>query len=300
MKELNMRQQFTETLSNLMQKDKNVTILLGDIGVFGFRQVFTDYPNRIYNIGILEQATIGLASGLSSTGLNPVVHTIAPFLVERCYEQLKLDFGYQQLGGNFVSVGASYDYAALGCSHHCPGDIGILKNIPGMSLIVPGTAQEFDTLFKEAYNNGKSNYFRLSETTNRSDQPVSFGKGICLKKGKKGTVIVIGPMLDAVIEATKEIEVNILYFTTIYPFDKNLIKSIIDNNEKIVIVEPFYSGSITLEVLEALGDKHIQIKHIGVPRKFLSNYGSKEEHDLDLGLDAKSINKKLKKYFFDI
>ena len=290
---LNMRQQFTATIADLMRIDESLTVLLGDIGVFGFRNVFAEHPERIYNIGILEQTTVGMASGLSMTGLIPVVHTIAPFLVERCYEQLKLDFGYQRLGGNFVSVGASYDYAALGCSHHCPGDIGILKNIPGMSIVVPGTAAEFDKLFKESYNNQKPNYYRLSESSNKSDQEVNFGKGNLVKKGSGGTVIVVGNMLQAVIEATEEIDVNILYYTTIYPFDRDLLRSVILTDQKIIIIEPFYSGSITLDVIESLQDINVKISHIGVPREFLTNYGTKSEHDTALGFDNVSINKKI-------
>lgn len=293
MKELNMRQQFTATLTELMKSDERLTILLGDIGVFSFRHVFSDYPTRIYNIGILEQSTISLASGLAMTGLIPVVHTIAPFLVERCYEQLKLDFGYQKLGGNFISVGGSYDYAALGCSHHCPGDVGILKNIPGMSIVVPGSAREFDILFKESYYNGKPNYYRLSEDSNNSDQNVNFGKGCLVKKGNKASIIVVGPMLQPVLEACSDLDVNILYYTTIYPFDHELLQSIILSDEKVVIIEPYYSGSITFDVLTSLENKNVNISHIGVPREFLTNYGTKSEHDINLGLDSNSIRKKL-------
>ena len=288
-----MRQQFTATLSELMKADERLTILLGDIGVYGFRHVFANHPTRIYNIGILEQSTVGLASGLAMTGLIPVVHTIAPFLVERCYEQLKLDFGYQQLGGNFISVGASYDYAALGCSHHCPGDVGILKNIPGMSIVVPGTAKEFDGLFRESYDNTKPNYYRLSENSNTIDQPVKFGKGCIIKKGTRGTILAIGNMLEAVLEASAEMDVTILYYTTIYPFDQTLLQETIANNDKLVIIEPYYSGTIALDVLECLGNKQVSISHIGVPRTFLTNYGTKAEHDQYLGLDAGSMRNKL-------
>ena len=86
--------------------------------------------NRYYNIGICEPSMVNLAAGFSKVGLNPVVHTIAPFLIERSYEQIKLDFGYQNLNGNFISVGNSYDYAGLGCTHHCPSDVAILSAVP--------------------------------------------------------------------------------------------------------------------------------------------------------------------------
>ena len=125
-----MRKQFVNTFESLISTDENLVLLLGDIGVFGFRNSFTKFPERVMNVGVLEQSTVGMAAGLARMGMNPVIHTIAPFLVERAYEQIKVDFGYQKLGCNLVSVGGSYDYAALGCTHHCPGDVGVLQNIP--------------------------------------------------------------------------------------------------------------------------------------------------------------------------
>src|SRR5258708_3697156 len=103
---MNIRQQFVATVESLLQDDSKLMVLLGDIGVFGFRNSFAAYSDRVINIGILEQATVSFAAGLSREGLVPIFHSIAPFVVERAYEQLKNDFCYQQLGGNFVSVGA--------------------------------------------------------------------------------------------------------------------------------------------------------------------------------------------------
>ena len=111
----------------------------------GKKVIESKYPKAL-NIGILEQATTSFAAGLSKVGFIPIVHTIASFMVDRAFEQLKIDFGYQKLNGNFISVGGSYDYAALGCTHHCPGDIAVLKTLPGMQIVVPGTPNEFDLL----------------------------------------------------------------------------------------------------------------------------------------------------------
>ena len=72
-----------------------------------------------------------------------------------------------------------------------------------------------------------------------------------------------------------------------------MLRSNISENEKLVIIEPYYSGAITLDILEALVDKNVHLHHIGVPREFLTNYGTKEEHDEKLGLNATSIRQKL-------
>lgn len=288
-----MRQQFVSTVSRIMGNDERLVVLLGDIGVWGFRDAFHDYPTRIYNIGILEQATIGVASGLALGGFIPVVHTIAPFLVERAYEQLKLDFGYQNLNGNFVSVGASYDYAALGCTHHCPGDIGVLKNIPTMNIIVPGTASEFDTLFRQVYAEPFPKYYRLTEESNEEGRAVEFGKAILVKKGKQAIVIAIGPMLQPVLEATHDKDVTILYYTTIKPFDVDTIRQTIGQCQKIVVCEPCYTGSVTEEIMEACKPIPVRVDHIGIPHKFLTSYGTGKEYSKFLGLDTEGIRKKI-------
>ncbi len=291
---MSMRKQLVKTVESLLVKDEKLVVLLGDIGVFGFRKAFETFPTRVYNIGILEQSTIGMAAGLSMTGLIPLVHTIAPFLVERCTEQLKDDFGYQKLGGNFVSVGASYDYASLGGTHHCPGDVGILKNIPGMEIVVPGTASEFDQLFSQSYADGRPTYYRLSERENIESYDVEFGKANIIKKGDKATVIAVGPTLKPVLEACKDEDVTILYYTTVAPFDANVLKENCASG-KILLCGPYYKGVLVWEIMEALKPRPIRIETIGVPHEFLTHYGIAEEHDEYIGMTGSSILIQLKK-----
>ena len=98
-------------------------VVLAEISI---SQYFSDalerHPDRAVNIGIMEQAMVGVAAGFAMEGFHPIAHSLSPFMAERPYEQLKLDFGYQGLGGTFVGVGGSYDYAAEGGTHHAPAD----------------------------------------------------------------------------------------------------------------------------------------------------------------------------------
>jgi transketolase len=288
-----MRKQFVKTVEQLLSCDEKLVLLLGDIGVFGFKHAFEEYSARVFNIGILEQATISMAAGLAKTDLIPIVHTIAPFLVERSYEQLKIDFGYQQLGGNFVSVGASYDYASLGCTHHCPGDVGVLQNIPGMEIVVPGTSAEFDMLFQQAYSNGHPTYYRLSESENPESQPVSFGKANILQTGDSATVVAVGPVLKHVIPAIKGLDVGLLYYSTVSPFDYVSLRENLAVSGRVLIVEPFYTGTLSYQVLQALHPRPIAVDFVGVPHEFLTNYGHATEHDGHLGLSCKNIRSRL-------
>ncbi|MFM1756531.1 MAG: hypothetical protein RL621_1492 [Bacteroidota bacterium] len=292
-----MRKQFVTTVEDLILRDEKTVLLLGDIGVFGFRNSLKSFPERVYNIGILEQTMTSLAAGLSKEGFYPILHSIAPFIVERCFEQLKVDIGYQKFPINVVSVGASYDYAALGCTHHCPGDVSLMLTIPGMNVIVPGTEKDFDNLFRQTYKIGKPNYFRLTEKGHLINGiDVEYGKGVKIKNGVNGTVIAIGPMLEKVIDACKDIDVTILYYTTLSPFDGNLLKENFQNG-KLAIVEPFYEGTTAHLILKELEATPISIKSLGVPREFLNRYGSASEHDEFLSLDTKNIFKRLNSFF---
>jgi transketolase len=292
-----MRKQFVKTVESIMEKDDRVVLLLGDIGVFGFRNVFKQYPERAYNIGICEQAMTSLAAGLAKEGFIPILHSIAPFVVERCYEQLKVDLCYQGLNVNIVSVGASYDYAALGCTHHCPGDIAVLKALPGMEIIVPGTAHEFDLLFSAAYSNSRPTYFRLSERGNQMSHEVELGNAVQVQRGSSATIVAVGPTLDWVLDASQGYDVTILYYTSINPFDEAAIRTSYQNG-KFILVEPYYSGTLVPDIVAACGDLPASVKTIGVPHKFITEYGHAERHDEIIGLTAKNIRDILESVIF--
>lgn len=154
-----LRNIFAETMLDLGKKDKRLVVMVGDISHGILKPFAKKFPNRYYNIGICESAMVNMAAGLSKVGLNPVVHTIAPFLIERAYEQIKLDFGYQKLDINLVSVGGSFDYSKLGCSHHCYNDVSILSHFKRCSIVLPGSENEFRILFKQIYKKKKYKLF---------------------------------------------------------------------------------------------------------------------------------------------
>ena len=286
-----MRKQFVKSMKEILHGDIDSVLLLGDIGVFGFRDELKNIPNRAYNIGILEQATVSLAAGMARGGMIPFIHTIAPFVVERALEQIKVDFGYQELNGNFISVGASYDYAGLGCTHHCPGDIQSLLSIPNINIFVPGTSHEFDCLLKSFYKSSIPKYFRLSESENSVSFDCEPGRAAIVKKGQLATIVCYGPICEAVMRACEEFDVSILYYNSILPFDAT---SLVNNfNETIIVCEPFYAGTTNYLINEALAGKKYRIFNIGVPRKFLHNYGDKKQHDQHLMLDADGIKRKV-------
>lgn len=287
-----MRKQLVKTIERLMRQNDRIVVLLGDIGVFGFRHVFQQHPSRIFNIGICEQAMTGVAAGLAKEGLIPVIHSIAPFVVERCLEQIKIDIGCQRLGVKIVSVGASYDYAALGPTHHCPGDVMALSTVPQLEIFVPGSPEEFDRLFGATWDNGKAAYFRLSEQSNPQHYPVEHGRALLVRSGRSATVIAVGPVLPEVLAAVDQLDVAVLYYTTIQPFDRATLAETCANG-KLLVVEPFYEGTLAFDVQRALEGRWSRVVSLGIPRRFISHYGKAREHDVACGLTSASIRARL-------
>jgi transketolase len=289
---IDMRRQFVRTVERLLDSDPRLVVLLGDIGVFAFRHAMQRHPKRVINIGILEQATVGVAAGLAKEGYIPIFHSIAPFVSERAFEQIKVDFGYQALGGHFVTVGSSYDYAALGCTHHCPGDITLMQAIPGVQIITPGHPAEFDALMSECFGSGKPTYYRLSERSNSEARRVKFGKAEVIRAGRGPVVITTGPFLDRVLEAVGDMDSTILYYTTLTPFDSETLREYAGDG-RILCVEPFYEGTLSASITAALRGLRIALFSMGVPRRFLTNYGHVDDHDAACGLLAKDIRSNL-------
>ena len=142
---LTMRQSFATTANELLDSDPRVAITLADIGVRDF-----DLSDRVVNVGIREQALIGVTAGLALAGLRPIAHSYTPFLIERPFEQIKLDFAHQGLGAVLVSIGASFDAAKEGRTHQSPGDVALLASLPGWTIHVPGHPDEVEAMLRTA------------------------------------------------------------------------------------------------------------------------------------------------------
>jgi len=299
-----MRNQFAKTLLKVAESDEKVVVLLGDISMWLLRDFKIKFSKRIYNTGLCEQSMVSVGAGLALNGLIPVLHSIAPFITERCFEQIKDDFCYQKLGGNIISVGSSFDYAGLGCTHHSYSDIAIIRSLPRTQIIYPASPIEFDLLFKQTYNNNKLTYFRLPAKTHLqqfSKEQIIFGKGIKIKEGTDITIIVTGPQLENVLNASKileeeEINLEIIYIHTIKPLDKKIIKESVGKTKKVLTIEEHsILGGLADEVSRITDPiKEVELFRIGINDEFIRNYGTYEDVCERMGFTGESISKKIR------
>ena len=161
-----MRQRFYQVTSALLDRDPRLAVVLAAIGAAELEDARRRHPDRVINLGIREQLLISVAGGLALAGLRPVAPTFAPFLVERPFEQVKLDLGHQQADAVLVSAGGSYDYPAYGLTHLAPGDVALLDTLPGWTVHVPGHPDEAEQLLAAAIAGRGKVYVRLSLQAN--------------------------------------------------------------------------------------------------------------------------------------
>lgn len=302
-----MRQQFADTILEVGQQDPNLIVLVGDISHFILQPFADACPGRYYNIGICEQTIISMAAGLSKIGFYPVVHTIAPFIIERSFEQIKLDFCYQKLSGNLVTVGSAFDYSNLGCTHHCYCDFAFMKSLQGTQIIYPSSLVEFDTLFKQTYNNDALTLFRIPLYVHDLDfcaEEIKFGKGIKVTDGSNLTIIATGPQLQNALgarDALREMNWNteILYIHTILPLDTELIRASVNKTKRVLVVEEHnHVGGLGEDVLHLVKNiSNVQFSSLNIPNKFITEYSSYQDHCAKLGLTREGILNRVKMDF---
>ena len=287
-----MRGEFAKLCLETVKSDSKSVVMVGDISHFLLRETEQVAPDRFYNIGICEQSMVGMASGMAIEGMRPIIHTIAPFLVERAFEQIKNDIGYQNTEVTIVTVGGTYDYSDLGCTHHCYGDIAMMRLIPNMQVFEPSTPQEFRTLFEKTWGNGLPKYFRLSKEQHSKDFEVEPEVMKVVRESKDDRwVFVSGHILDDVLESPN---IGVIYVPTLSSINKESyleISKVIENAKKIYSVENHFTiGGLGDFVSETF---NVVVNRIGLERKFLTNYGNFSNLRRDAGMDRQSIIQKL-------
>ncbi len=270
-----MRTAFGRTVTALLDEDPRAALVLAEISVSQYLgEAVSRHPERALNLGIMEQAMVGVAAGFALEGFHPIAHSLSPFMAERPYEQLKLDFGYQGLGGTFVGVGGSYDYAAEGGTHHSPADATLMLAIPGMEVLVPGHGREVEALLRATYANGRPTYLRASATTNPEAFGAAPGEIVVTRRGADATIVAFGPLLGRTLDACTDLDVTVLYATSLRPFDAPALRDAAGDRPLVITVEPFYEGTAAAVVAEALRHTPSRSASIGVPRAFIHAYGT--------------------------
>ncbi|MER7894370.1 transketolase [Micromonospora sp. NPDC094482] len=285
-----MRETFVETATDLLTEDPRTAVVLADISAAAFEPAARRHPDRVVNVGIREQLMVGVAGGLALTGLRPIVHSYAPFLVERAYEQIKLDLDHQDVSAVLVSVGASYDRAAAGRTHLAPADVSLIDTLHGWTVHVPGHPGEVADLLRATVAADGPAYLRLSTQQNGRAHRGDGALRVLRDAGPGAPLLVaVGPVLDAAMAAVADLPVTVAYTHRPRPFDTAGLRALAGS--EVILVEPCLAGTSSRVVSAALVDRPHRLLALGVGREDLRRYGAADDHTRWHGLDAAGLRR---------
>jgi transketolase len=289
------RETFARTAAELVDEDLSVALVYAEISGQYFTGVRRRHPERVVNVGIREQLLVDVGAGLALSGLRPIVHTFGSFLVERAFEQVKLGFNHQGVGGVLVGSGGSVDNASGGRTHQAPGDVALIDTLPGWTVHVPGHADEVEDSLRQAVAGDGRDYLRVVAQQNRTAYPVRPGRLHVVRRGAGATLVAVGPMLDPVLAAAEVLDVTVLYANTVRPFDGAGLRAVLGTPE-VVLVEPYLAGTSSRLVGDVLADLPHRLLALGIGRQELRRYGRPEEHLTAHGLDATGLRASLTRF----
>ena len=160
--EINYRRQIVDSIMSYAKEDERIILLVCDMG-FGVTDQFeAEFPDRIYNMGIMEQGTVGIAAGMAMTGLIPIVYSIVNFIVFRALEQVRNDVVMQNLNVKFIATGVNDFFQFLGDSHCCSQDDKYIMALINMKVYDPyESTTDFQSLVKEWIKDPSAGYIRV-------------------------------------------------------------------------------------------------------------------------------------------
>jgi transketolase len=276
--EISTRDAYGLKLVEMGKINPRIVVLDADLSKSTMTHFFAKaFPNRFFDCGIAEQNMVTIAAGLASSGKIPFASTFAVFLPGRCFDQVRMSIAQPGLNVKLVTTHSGISVGEDGISHQAIEDLALACALPGFTVIVPADAVETGQAIQAAVETEGPFYIRLG----RPKVPVTFpedyrfqvGKAVKMRRGKDVTVIAIGIMLKAALDAAEElqkqgIECSVLNMSTLKPVDVEAIVEAAASTGAIVTAEEHLEqgglGSIVSQVV---------VKNRPVPLEFVALKG---------------------------
>ncbi len=283
-----MRDAFFAELAEMAATDSRVWALTGDLGINLFDETERVAPGRVLNVGIAEQALIGVAAGLAYAGNVPFAYSIAPFVTSRPHDQIRVDVAIAHANVKVVGVGGGTAYGYLGPTHHAIEDLALMRALPGFTVLAPGDPGETRKAARAALEIEGPVYLRLGKNGERDllpeDAPFSVGRAQVLRDGGDVTLASTGAILGETLAAADQlatlgIHATVLHFATIKPFDEDAIaRSVARTGALVTLEEHNVIGGLGSAAAEAMAEHGVagRLRRLGLPDQFAHAVGSQD------------------------
>ncbi|MBQ8113964.1 MAG: transketolase family protein [Kiritimatiellae bacterium] len=280
LKKIATRDGFGDEIVALGKENKNILLVDCDIGKSCKSTKFIhDLPEQHINVGIAEQNGAGVAAGLATCGKIPFVVTYAAFGSMRMCEMIRQEICYTNLNVKIACSHGGVTPANDGASHQAIEDMGILRTIPNISVIMPADYNAARKLVREAANTYGPMYLRFTrdaiDQIYGPDVELTIGKAHLVRDGKDVAIIANGDTVRLAIAAAKELEnkgisARVIDMHTIKPLDVDCVTACVNDIGKIITVEDHNLlnglGSAVCEVAAEMGKG--KVKRVGIQDRF--------------------------------
>ena len=298
------REAYGKALVELGAINDKVVVLDADLaGATMTKHFKAAYPDRFFDCGIAEANMMNVGAGLSTMGLLPFCSTFAMFGTGRAYEQIRNSIAYPKFNVKICCSHAGVSVGEDGGSHQSIEDIGLMRMIPGMTIVVPADAKEArKAVFAVAEKEGPV-YMRLARLATpvfEEDYPFEIGKANVMREGKDAVVFACGLMVNEAMEAAKllaadGIEVTVVNMHTIKPIDAECVTKYAKECGNVITVEEHSVigglGDAVADVL--MGQVNCKFRKIGINDQF-GQSGKALDVLREYGLTADQIAAKIK------
>ncbi len=290
----------------LAEKNPGVLMLTSDLCFFsGLERFKNAYPDKLYNFGIAEQNTLGVAAGLAKEGFIPFVNTYASFCASRCADQVRVNMAYMNLPIKLIGLTAGYGAGILGATHMSVEDVALMRALPNITVISPADCTEIIKAVIAASETPDPTYIRLTGPMNtpivyNEDYDFEIGRAVHLRKGNDVAIIATGSMVAQSLKAAQMLEsegigCSVINMHTIKPLDKDAVLEANDNHKLLVTAEEHsIIGGLYGAVAELLArtGSHKPVLPVAI-NDFFVHAGSYGYQMAESGLTPENMNDKI-------
>lgn len=283
-----MRKACLNSIYQLARKDHNIIFIGSDLGHGVLPEFQKDLPSQFVMEGISEGHIIGMGSGMAQEGHIVYINTIASFLTRRCFEQISINLGIENLPVRLLGLGGGLVYGPLGPTHTCLDDFSLMRSVPNMSVFAPCDEVQMKQIIEKSSDYPGPMYIRIAKGGDRilsEGKELEIGKSLLLRGGQKTVIVAIGIMSQIAMEiashySEKGIEIAVINIHTLVPFDGDHFMNQLTHIKRVITLEEHGPiGGLADVVNNCLlrSNLDLHIKNISFPKCYVEEYGRQEE-----------------------